>query len=92
MNVPSISTTPEAIRQEFLNNTWEIRLDQCRNQRIDKIVEYEEGEKEYRKRIISRHMENSELIALSITKVFFDGHSTIEYKMLLIDGVRHIVP
>lgn len=78
--------------REFVNNKWQKRLQQCSLDRVDTVTEYDEGEREYRKRIISKHIENGVHIAQSITKVFWDDHSTTVYRMLLIDEVHHVVP
>jgi hypothetical protein len=89
---PYVLTTPVALYREFANNNWKDRLTQCDDERIDKVTEYEEGEREYRKRVINQHFENGVHIAMTITKDFWDGHSTMTLKMLLIDGLPHIVP
>jgi hypothetical protein len=91
-SIPHVLTTPDELALEFVNNKWKERLTQCAKDREDTIREYEEGEREYRKRVISKHFENKILIAVTITKVFDDGHSTHTNKMLLINGIRHIVP
>jgi hypothetical protein len=89
---PDVPTTSVALTQEVVRSNWNERLSKCREERVDEIKHFDEGEKEYHTRTLSRHYENGVQIAISITYDYHAGNSRTTYLMLLIDGARHYVP
>jgi len=88
---PDVPTTSNALALEVARNGWQERLSKCREERVDEIKHFEEGEKEYHTHTLSRHYENGVQIAVSISYQYHSGNSRTTYVMLLIDGVRHHV-
>jgi hypothetical protein len=87
----SVPISADELHAEFVKNGWQKRLDDCRDQRVDETQTFEDGEREYHTRIVSRHYENGIQIAISVTKMFHAGNSNTVYRMLLIGGTpRHI--
>jgi len=91
-STPDVPTTPDELYKTYVQDGWGARLDACSKDRIDDDVEFAEGEKEYRRRRLSRHYENGVLIAFTIEHLYHDLHTSLKVKMLLIDGARHICP
>lgn len=87
-----VPTTSDALNQEFVSSGWAKRLSHCRNERVDETTQFDEGEKEYHTRTLSRHYEDGVQISISITYDYHAGNSRTVYLMLLIDGQRHFIP
>jgi hypothetical protein len=90
-SIRDVPTTSDALTQEVLKNNWAERLFKCRDERVDEKTHFDEGEKEYHTRTLSRHYENGVQIAVSITYDYHDGSSRTTYLMLLIDNQRHMI-
>jgi hypothetical protein len=86
-----VATTSKALDEEAVKGNWAKRLFDCRAEREDEVTHFDEGEREYHTRTLSRHYENGVQIAVSITYEYFAGNSRTTYLMLLIGGVRHMI-
>jgi hypothetical protein len=87
-----VTTTKAELEKEFQQNGWGARLSKCEPERVDKNFEFSAGSQNYRRQTLTKHFENGELIAFTIEYTLHNGQQIRQLKMLVVNGVRHIVP
>ncbi len=85
-------TTKDALEREFENNGWEARLSSCRKEYKDQDYEFATSSRSYRRQQLVKHYDDDSLVAFTIEYTMHDGSKVLQLKMLLINGIRHIVP
>ena len=87
-----IITTKAALDDEFQKNGWEERLSKCSREHVDSDFEYASNTRSYRRQALVKHFENGELVAFTVEYTMQDDSRIRQLKMLLINGIRNIVP
>jgi hypothetical protein len=80
------------LEKEFQSNGWELRLSKCEQKRVDPDFEFAAGSRSYHRQVLTKFYENDLLVAFIVDYTLHDGRQIRHPKMLLVDGVRHIVP
>jgi hypothetical protein len=89
---PHTLSTKAKLEKEYSANSWEQRLLQAKPKRVDPDYEFVTDSTWYRRQMLVEHYEGDVLIAFTIDYILHDGTLSRVVKMLLVNGVRHIVP
>jgi len=89
---PYVLSTKAELEQQYQANKWELRLLNCNQKRLDPDYDHSAESAWYRRQMLVEHYEGDTLVAFTIDYVLHDGSPLRVVKMLLINGVRNIVP
>ncbi len=88
----SVFTTKAELEKEYEQNGWEERLKKCRHERVDPEYEFSAESKWYYRQMLIEHYEGDLMVAFTIDYILHDQSHLRLLKMLLVDGIRQIVP
>jgi hypothetical protein len=89
---PFVFVTKAELDQEYEQNDWEKRLKKCEQKRVDPDYDYAAESRRYYRQMLIEHYEGDLMVAFTIDYTLHDRSPLRVLKMLLVDGIRHIVP